>query len=117
MFVRCLPRVLPLRLQSGVAWEVVLHQEPGGGAIPDVHRRETGEEGKLVMGSYPSVEQAGDHRDGASEARAVWPRWVTGLPYLLPPLGRPIGGENMVDVGILRLDESRPRIAGGVIKG
>ena len=30
---------------------VDLHQEPGGGTIPDVHRGEVGEEGKLVMGS------------------------------------------------------------------
>ena len=46
------------------------------------------------MGSYPSAEQAGDHRDGASEARAAWPRWVAGLPYLLSPSDRPVGGEN-----------------------
>ena len=77
-----------------MARQVVLHQEPGGGTIPDVHRGEAGEEGKLVMGSYPSAEQAGDHRDGASEARAAWPRWVAGLPYLLSPSDRPVGGEN-----------------------
>ena len=29
---------------------MVLYQELGGGAIPDVHRGEAGEEGKLVMG-------------------------------------------------------------------
>ena len=89
----------------------------GEGAIPDIHRGEAGEEGKLVMGSCPSIEQARDHRDRASEARAAWPRWVAGLPYILPPLGHPVGGENTVDVGILQPDGSRPRIAGGVVKG
>ena len=96
---------------------MVLHQELGGGVIPDIHRGEVREEGKLVMGSCPSVEQARDHRDGASEAHAAWPRWVAGLPYLLPPLGHPIGGENATDVGILRSDGSLPRVAGGVVKG
>ena len=56
-----------------MAWRVVLHQELGGGAILDVHWGEAREEEKLVVGSCPSVEQAVDHRDGASEARAAWP--------------------------------------------
>ena len=46
------------------------------------------------MGSRRSVEQVGGYRVRASEACAAWPRWVAGLPYLLPPLGRPVGGKN-----------------------
>ena len=38
-----LPRIHPLRLQSGVAWGVVLHQELDGDTIPAVHRKEAGE--------------------------------------------------------------------------
>ena len=56
-----------------MARRVVLHQEPSEDAIPYVHQGEAGEEGKLVVGSCPSAEQAGDHRDGASEARAARP--------------------------------------------
>ena len=100
-----------------MARRVVLHQEPDGGAIPNVHRGEAGEEEKLVVGSYPLVEQARDHRDGASEARAAWHRWVAGLPYLLPSLGRPVGRENMADVGILWPNGTQPRVTRGVVKG
>jgi len=85
---------------------VVLHQEPGGGTIPDVHQGEAGEAGKLVVGSCSSVEQARDHRDKASEGRAAWPRWVVGLPYLLPLSGRSVGEENAADMGILWPDGS-----------
>ena len=46
-----LPCVLPLRLQSGVAWGVVLHQEPSGGVIPAIHRKNAGEAGELVVGA------------------------------------------------------------------
>ena len=75
------------------------------------------EEGKLVVGSHRSAEQVGGYRDRALEACAAWPRWVMGLPYLLPPSGRPVGGKNATDVGILRPDGSRPRVIGGVAKG
>ena len=69
------------------------------------------------MGSRASAEQAVDYQDGASEARVAWPRWVVGLPYLLPPSGRPIGEENVTDVGKLQPDGSRLRVTGGVVKG
>ena len=42
-FIGILPRVHPLRLQSGVARGVVLHKESGGGVVLVVHRKETGE--------------------------------------------------------------------------
>ena len=96
---------------------VVLHQEPDGGAIPDVHRGEAEEEGKLVVGSCLSVEQAGNHRDGASKARAAWPQQIAGLPYLFPLSGHLVGGENVTDVGILWPNGSRPHVARGVVKG
>ena len=66
-FVGLLPRVHPLRLQSGVAQRVVLHKEPDGGVVPDVHQKETEEAGELVMGPLQPAEQAGDHRGGAPE--------------------------------------------------
>ena len=50
-FVELLAHILPLRLQLGVAWGVVLHQEPSKGAIPTVHRKKAREAGELVMGS------------------------------------------------------------------
>ena len=53
---------------------MVLYQEPSGGAVPDIYRGEAGEEGKLDVGSFPSIEKAGDHRARASEARAEQPR-------------------------------------------
>ena len=46
-----LPLVLPLQLQLGVAWGVVLYQEPSGGVVPAIHRKEAGEAGELVMGA------------------------------------------------------------------
>ena len=96
---------------------MVLHQEPSGSVIPDVHRKMAREEGKLVVGSHRSAEQVGGYRDRALEACAAWPRWVMGLPYLIPLSGRPIGGKNTANVGILWLDGSRPRVAEGVAKG
>ena len=96
-----------------MAWQV----EPGGGAIPNVHRGEAGEEGKLVVGSHRLAEQVGNYQDGALEARAAWPRRVAGLQYLFPLSGFPVCGENTADVGILRPGGYRPRVAGEVAKG
>ena len=48
--IRLLPRVLPLRLQSSVAWGVVLHQEPRGGVVLTIHRKKAKEAGELVVG-------------------------------------------------------------------
>ena len=45
------PTYSPLRLQSGVAWGVILHQEPSGGAVPAIHRKKAGEAGELVVGA------------------------------------------------------------------
>ena len=51
---------------------MVLHQEPGGGAVSTFYRQEAGEAGELVVGPRQSVEEeGGDYRDGALEARAV----------------------------------------------
>ena len=96
---------------------MVLHQEPNKGVIPDVYWKKAREEGEPVMGSYQSIEQIRGYRDGALEACAPWPRWVAGLPYLLPPSGHPIGGEKAADVGVLRPDGSRLRVARGVAEG
>ena len=96
---------------------MVLHQEPSRGVIPDIYRKKAGEEGELVVGSRRSAEQVGSYRDRASEACVAWPRRVVGLPYLLPPSGRPVGRENAADVGILWPDGSRPCVARGVAKG
>ena len=85
---------------------MVLYQEPSGGAIPNVYQGEAGEEGKLDVGSFPSIEKASDHRARASEAHAKWPQWVVGLSHLLPPSGCPAGGKDTVDVGILWPDGS-----------
>ena len=85
---------------------MVLYPKPSGGAIPNVYRGEAEEEGKLDVGSFPSTEKAGDHRASALEARAKWPRWVVGLPHLLPPSGCPAGGKDVADVGILWPDGS-----------
>ena len=72
--VRLVPRVYPLRLQLVVARGMVLHQEPGGGAVPPFHRQEAGEAEKLVVGLCPPGEaQGGGHRGGAMEARKEWP--------------------------------------------
>ena len=46
---------------------MVLHQELGRSAIPDVHWKKAGEEGKLVVGSCRSAEQIGGYRGGASK--------------------------------------------------
>ena len=100
-----------------MARRVVLHQELSGGAIPVVHQKKAGEEGKLVVGSCRLVEQVRGYLGGASEACAAWPRWVAGLPYLLPPLSCPISGEKAADMGVLWPDGSRSRVAGGVAEG
>ena len=100
-----------------MAWRVVLHQEPSGGAIPTVQQKKAREEGKLFVGSLQSVEQARGHRGGASEAGAAWPQWTRGLPHLLPPSSCPTGREEATDVGILQPNGSRPRVTEGVAKG
>ena len=96
---------------------MVLHQEPNESAIPDVYQKKAREEGELIVGSHRSAEQVGGYRDGALKACVAWPHRVAGLPYLLPSSGRPVGGKNAADVGVLWPNGSRPRVAGGVTKG
>jgi len=97
---------------------MVLHQEPDGGAIPAFYRYEAREAGELVMGPHQPVEQeARDYWAEASEAGAAGTQWGVSVSHLLPPSGRPVGGKNAADVGILQPDGSRPRVAGGVAKG
>ena len=79
---------------------MVLYQELDGGTDPNVYRGKAGEEGKLDVGSFPSTEKAGDHRAGALEVHAEWPRWVVDLPHLLSPSGCPTRGKDMANVGI-----------------
>ena len=99
--IRLLPRVLPLRLQPGVAQGVVLHQEPSGGAIRAIHRKKAREAGELVVGPRQSAEEEPrDYRGGALEAGAVGTRWGAGVPHLLPPLGCPAGREDVADVDV-----------------
>ena len=65
-----------------------------------------GEEGKLDVGSFLSIEKARYHQAEASEAHVEWPRWVAGLPHLLPLSGCPTRGKEAADVGILWPDGS-----------
>ena len=84
-----------------MAWGVVLHQEPSGGAILVVHRKKAGEAEELVVWSLQLVEQPRDHRGEALEAGAAWPRWATSIPHLLPLSSHPASGEEAADVGLL----------------
>ena len=109
-----LPHVRPQQLQSGVAWGVVLHQESGGGAIPDVHRQEAGEKRKLVVGLRQKGEpQGGSHRGGALEAREERSQWGAGVSHPVPLLGRAVGGEGTADVDVRRPFRPGPYVVGG----
>ena len=52
---------------------MVLHQEPGGGAVPAFHQQEAGEAGELVVGPRQPTEEGGDYQGGALEAHATLP--------------------------------------------
>ena len=83
---------------------MVLHQEPGGGAVFAIHRKEAGGAGQLVMGPIQPVEHARSHQGTALEADEAGPRWGAGVPHLLPSKGHSAGRKDVADVDVHRPD-------------